>query len=190
MDYVIHNVAHHPKTRHIRAAAPTAIRHKQFILKTQRRLIPNKPIELTDAEVLDNLEELLSLESRGIVELRTRSGEIVDLKTFQVQPKLPPPPLPKFRQDSAQNDPPRGKPVQFVPDTTEELTTKDGEHSGGGMTEQAMLESKDQDLPPLPEELMHLEEAEDPIKGSPVEQDEEPEVEYKPEAETKKKRRR
>lgn len=159
MDLVIHNMAHHPKTRHIRASAPVHPRHKQFILKTQRRLIPNRPITVNEDELIDNFEQLQSLEAQGIIEVRTTSGELVVLKTRSIIPGTPESPRPRFRLDSAQNDPPRGKSSVFQPDTTEPINVHTGEHSGGGMTAEAMVQAdEDQKLPPLPDELKHLEE--------------------------------
>jgi hypothetical protein len=203
--FQVHAVMHHPKTRQIRAQAAVHPRHKQFILKDQRRLIPNKPIAVSADEVLENLTELRSLEAQGIIELRTDPGEIVSLKDFNVSPLPPVPPSPKFKQDSAQDDPPRGKSAVFTPDTTEVLTTQEGEHAGGGMTDEAIAQSKeDQDLPPLPEELKYLEEEEEPkvAAAAPVEgndfggppmgdtvDEEEPDVEHEESPKTKKRRR-
>jgi hypothetical protein len=201
--FQIHNVAHHPKTRLVRAAAPVHARHKQYILKTQRRLIPNRPIAVTEDELTENLEELKALEARGIIECRLASGELVDLKTFTVTGSLPDTSKPRFRQDSAQNDPPRGKSAVFTSDTTEEIAVKEGEHAGGGMTEEAMAEAAlEQGLPPLPEELQHLEDepkqASAPVPegnafGGPspegVDEDE-PEQEHKEQPKAKKRPRR
>lgn len=158
MEFLVHNVAHHPKTRHIRAQAPVHPRHKQFILKTQRRLIPNRPIEVSEEELHENLEDLRKLEAQGIVEVRTKSGELLLLKDFSVQEKLPDPPKPKFEPLTLQNAPPRGKSRAFTPDNTEQISVQPEEHAGGGMTEEAVAQAnEDALLPPLPPELMHLE---------------------------------
>lgn len=163
MEFMIHNVAHHPKTRLQRYQAPSHPRHKQFILKTQRRLIPNKPIEVSEKELFENIEELRSLHRRGIVEVKTKSGQVVDIHALKLEPKLPDPPKPKFRPDSAQNDPPRGKSAVFTPDTTEVISHETEAHAGGGMTPEAVAQAdEDLKLPPLPDELQHLDEPQPP----------------------------
>jgi hypothetical protein len=191
--FLIHNTAHHPKTRLIRAQAPVHPRHKQFILKSQRRLIPNRPVEIEERELAANLEELRKLEKQGILEVRTKAGRLVNLHTFDVESDPAEAPKPNFPDQTLHNAPPRGKSKSFIPDTTEEITVKLAEHAGGGMTEEAMAQAdEDAQLPPLPPELQHLDDPAPAVEAVAMEQDEEAEivhVEAAPRVKTRSRRR-
>lgn len=109
MSYLVHSVVHHPSTRTVRAQAPIHHRHKQFILKAQRRLIPNRPIAVSHEELHENLDELRAKNAQGILEVRTPDGTLIDLATLELKTKNADPPLPVVPDDSARFDPKHGE---------------------------------------------------------------------------------
>lgn len=107
--YQVHSTVHHPSTRTKRAQAPIHYRHKQFILASQRRLIPNRPITIDEDELKANLEELRALHEQGRVEVRLLDGTKFDLATLTAGEKAVTVPQPVHPDDSAKFDPPVGK---------------------------------------------------------------------------------
>lgn len=98
----------HPHFRRLRAQQPVHLRRTQRVLPTQRRLLTNRPLEITDKEFHDNLAELKELESRGVLRVLDAHRRILDLTTFEVKE----PPVPQANKkplDDANNDRPRGR---------------------------------------------------------------------------------
>lgn len=113
--FQVHSVVRSPRTRTIRAAASVHHRRTQFVLDTQSRLIPNRPITITEEDLRRNLESLKSLEAHGIVEVRTVDGRKVDLETLEPAPALAMPPLPHPPPDLASLDPRPGQAIFTAP---------------------------------------------------------------------------
>lgn len=107
--FLIHSTTRSPKTRLLRARAAQHPRHTRFILDTQRRLIPNRPVAVSKDELLRNLPALKELHSQGILEVKTPTHQLVDLDTIEAMAPPADPPLPKRVLDSIANDPPRGR---------------------------------------------------------------------------------
>lgn len=93
------------KTRTMRAQAPYHHRRTQFILDTQRRLLPARPLVIGREELLRNHTNLTALESQGILEVRTSTGRLVDLKTLAAAAAPVSVPKKAFRDESVAADP-------------------------------------------------------------------------------------
>lgn len=109
MSYVVHSTVRSVHTRTQRAAAPIHYRRSQFILDSQRRLMPGRPVTISQADLERNLVHLQELQALGIALVKTVDGRLMDLSTLQPVSALPAPPLPHPPLDSAKNDPPRGQ---------------------------------------------------------------------------------
>lgn len=110
MSYCLHSTVRSLKTRTLRATQPTHSRRTQFVLDTQRRLIPGRATVIQDDELFRNIESLKQLEKDGILEVRTPEGALVNLETLKVQVKMPDPKVrPERRVDSAHDDLPIGR---------------------------------------------------------------------------------
>lgn len=109
MEYQVHSIVRNPLTRTLRAAAPLHHRRVQYVLDTQQRLIPGRPVGITREGIARNLDHLISLEQQGIAEVRTADGRKFDLRTLAVIPAHAQPPLPNIRLDSLANDVPEGE---------------------------------------------------------------------------------
>lgn len=107
--FLIHSTTRSPRTRLQRARAAQHPRHTRFILDTQRRLIPNRPVSVTKEELLRNLPALKELHDQGVLEVKTASHQLVDLGTIEPVSLHEDPPLPKRVPDSIANDPPHGR---------------------------------------------------------------------------------
>jgi len=107
--FLIHSTTRSPRTRLQRARAAQHPRHTRFILDTQRRLIPNRPLVVTRDELLRNLPSLKELHEQGILEVKTATHKPVDLDTIEAMQTPADPPLPKRLPDSIANDPPQGR---------------------------------------------------------------------------------
>lgn len=90
--YKVVSVVRHHTTRTLRAAAAEHFRRTQFVFKTQRRLIPARPITITGKELWENLEEAIKKEAQGILQIRTTDGRLVNLKTLVPGSAVPAPP--------------------------------------------------------------------------------------------------
>jgi hypothetical protein len=129
-----------------RSAAPQHGRFKQYVLAEQLRLVRGRSIEITEEQLLANLEELRQKWQDGALEVQTPDGRAVDLFTLTAPEPLPPPAQPNFPLDSLANDAARlglekiGQPIpQFEGGTTlEEVgSVPDGDPAEAGLTETA-----------------------------------------------------
>lgn len=102
--YQIQNTTREMSTRIQRYGQPTHNRLKQYVLKSQRRLVRGRPVLVTEEELQDNLEELREKSHDGILEVRTMDGRLVDLDTLNVAPVPPTMPSPSFPLDSVTRD--------------------------------------------------------------------------------------
>jgi len=109
MSYMVHSTVRSVHTRTKRAAAPIHYRRSQFILDSQRRLMPGRPVLISQADLEKNLVHLRELQELGIALVKTVDGRLVDLDSLTPVPSIPTPPLPSPTLDSAKNDPPRGQ---------------------------------------------------------------------------------
>lgn len=108
MDYLVHSGKPLSGTRPIRPAQGTQDGHKQYICGSSIRLVPGRPVQLTEELVKANLEELRTKTREGLVHLTTLDRRLVDLETFAIAAPVPASPLPKPPLDSAANDKPGG----------------------------------------------------------------------------------
>jgi len=110
MEYCLHSTVRSLKTRTLRATQPTHVRRTQFVLDTQRRLVPGRPTVISEEELSRNLETLKQLERDGVLEVKLPTGEPVDLLHLAPKQKTPDPKLhPERLPDSAHNDLPIGR---------------------------------------------------------------------------------
>ena len=107
--YHVVNMVRSPATRTVRAAAPIHHRRTQHILDTQQRLIPNRPILISKADLLRNRDELINLEAQGIAEVREIGGRKLDLASLAVKAAIPTPPARTPRDNSIAADAPKGE---------------------------------------------------------------------------------
>jgi hypothetical protein len=102
--YAIHNTSRARHNRKQRAGLPQNPRMKQYVGETQQRLVRGQPILVSEEMVKRNLAELQAKAAAHMLELRTTDGRLVDLKTMQLAPQAPTPPLPHPLLDSVRND--------------------------------------------------------------------------------------
>lgn len=157
--YLIHSTVRHVRKRLLRKAHGGTQRRTQFVLDTQQRLVPKRPIEISEADLERNLDHLKDLERKGIIEMTTKDGRFLHLNEERLARHPPVVPLPNFRQDSATNDPPRGRLAHFEPDGSEPLPPDPAPYAGGGLTEEALARAAAEAKSPLltPEEQAALE---------------------------------
>lgn len=113
--FQVHSTVRSPRTRTLRAAAPVHHRRTQFVLDVQARLIPNRPLTITEEDLRRNLESLKALEAQGIAEVRTVDGRKVDLETLTPAPAMAIPPSPNPPPDLAALDPKPGQHIFTAP---------------------------------------------------------------------------
>ncbi|HEU4635663.1 MAG TPA: hypothetical protein VFS41_05750, partial [Edaphobacter sp.] len=102
--YNVHNVARGRGNRISRAGLPTHRGMKQYIGKAQARLVRSRPVLLTEAELLRDLEDLRARAALHLIEVRTTDGRLVDLSTLTPGEVAPSPKLPHPLLDSVAND--------------------------------------------------------------------------------------
>jgi hypothetical protein len=199
MKYAIHSTVRGRHNRMERAQAPIHARFKQHVLPDQRRLIRNRPVLISEAELKQHLGELLEQFKLNILEVRTEDGRLVDLEamaraTEKVEDKRPDiagidwaldaPPvenhIPNRIPDSVANDVPTGIPFPRIPG--DKVLTKDQiAQVVGGMASiegELKVDPKSGDVtvvtePPAPEALEEPELPHDPADAEeiPVEPD-------------------
>lgn len=106
--YKVHNVAHGRHNRSQRAALPANPRMKQFIGNTQMRVLPGRPVHLSQEQFEACLPELRDKVAACILEVRTLDGRVVNLDTLTAEAARVSPPLAKKRLDSVEYDKPAG----------------------------------------------------------------------------------
>ncbi len=76
--------------RALRAASPAHLRLKQFIFPQQLRLVRNRPVIISEEQLLTNLDELRTKAKLGILEVRTQLGQrLVDLELVATSQTVP-----------------------------------------------------------------------------------------------------
>lgn len=105
---VLLNVVRRQRTRLKRMQAPGRHRFKQYVGDV--RLVRNRPRPVRRSFVEKHLEQLKAMEAEGTVEVRTESGQLVDLNTMKSAAPPAPKPQPKPQMDSVANDKPMGSP--------------------------------------------------------------------------------
>lgn len=162
-DYLVHNTSRSIHTRTLRAAQPTHTGHKQFITSAQLRLVRARPLQITEEQLRDNLEELREKTGRGLLSVSTLDGRKIDLDTFIPEEAPLPPVKPHPPLDSVAND--KQNVGEYMPKF----------HGGlAAPTEVPILtstaRSNIEELPvemfsPTPEEVEHVERPSHPRRG-------------------------
>ena len=106
--YKVHNVAHGRHNRSQRAALPANPHMKQFIGNTQMRVLPGRPVHLSQEQFEAFLPELRDKAAACILEVRTLDGRVMNLETLEAEVARVSPPLLKKRLDSVEHDKPSG----------------------------------------------------------------------------------
>ena len=101
MEYQVVNITRSPQGRLSRASNRGAIRHTQYILDSQLRMVPGRPALITQEDLDRNLDELREKSRLDILEVRTLDGRRLNLDTLTPEPSPALPPLPTTRE---QND--------------------------------------------------------------------------------------
>jgi len=104
MNYQIHNGSRAIHNRSLRSQMPQHGGHKQYVCKAELRLIRGRPLEVSDLQLQEHLEELQEKQEQGLVYVTTVDGHMVDLLTMEVSPSVPESPRPTPALDSAAND--------------------------------------------------------------------------------------
>jgi hypothetical protein len=106
--YKVINVAHGRHNRGARAGLPANPRLKQHVGTSQQRVLPGRPVHLSEEQLQECLPELRQKVASHIFEVRTHDDRLVDLSTLKAAPPKMPPPLVKKRLDSVNYDKPSG----------------------------------------------------------------------------------
>jgi hypothetical protein len=107
--YKVINVAHGRHNRGARSALPANPRMKQHIGSTQMRVLPGRPVFISQEQFDACLPELRDKAAANIFEVRTLDDRIVDLSTLDVAAPQVVPPLVNKPLDSLANDKPAGR---------------------------------------------------------------------------------
>ena len=106
---VLHNTVRRQHTRLKRAQSPTRHRFKQYV-GGAIRVTRNRPRPVRQSFVEKHLVQLKDMFEAGLMEVRTRGGQLVDLNTMKAASPPKPKPQPNRRLDSAADDKPMGSP--------------------------------------------------------------------------------
>lgn len=106
--YKIINVAHGRHNRSQRSALPANPRLKQHVGASQQRVLPGRPVYLSEEQLQECLPELRHKVASHIFEVRTHDDRLVDLSTLKAAPPKVSPPIAKKRLDSVNHDKPSG----------------------------------------------------------------------------------
>ena len=90
--YQVVNVAHGRHNRGARSALPANPRMKQHIGAAQQRVLPERPVFLTEQQLQECLPELREKVAAHIFEVRTLDGRVLDLSTMKAAEVKPIPP--------------------------------------------------------------------------------------------------
>jgi len=110
--YTLHNVSRHVSFRSSRASAASHMRKKHYVGDTQMRLVPARPLRVSEDVIKRNIVELRQKAAQHILEVRTLDGRLVDLETMEAAPAAPMPLLPHPKLDSVADDKQVG---QYIP---------------------------------------------------------------------------
>lgn len=111
VEYLVHNGSRSRSSRTLRALLPEHGGHKQYVMNNQRRLVSNRPLQLSESQLSEYREEFCQKESKGLLYVTTLDGRPVDIATLFSKPVAPESPLPRPRLDSAAYDKPVGTSV-------------------------------------------------------------------------------
>jgi len=150
MKYVVHNTVRARHTRSLRVLAAQHPRQRVHVGASQMRVVRGRPLYITEEQLRQYQGELRDKASQGILEVRTVSGQLVDLLTLQAAPLPVAPPLPNAPLDSIANDDPG--PVLRLPPSGEMDEVLPGEPSlfanlGGNDEDDGEAEEKSEDSP-------------------------------------------
>lgn len=115
--YQIHNTTRDRSNRTQRAQS-VGLRFKHYVGAEQIRMVRARALNVTEEWIAANLDELQDKAGRGILEVRTLDGAVVDLSTMTAGKSPLSPPLPHPVLDSAANDKAAGEPKQMYPGGT------------------------------------------------------------------------
>lgn len=107
--YKVINVAHGRHNRGARSALPANPRMKQHIGSTQMRVLPGRPVFISQEQFDACLPELRDKTAAHIFEVRTLDDRIVDLATLEAAAPQAVPPLVNKPLDSIARDKPAGR---------------------------------------------------------------------------------
>jgi hypothetical protein len=110
--YAVHSVVRAAAHRTHRAQLPAALRKKHYLGTEQVRLMPGRPLIITEDMLRRNLEDFRSKAALHILEVRMMDGRVVDLATLEPGPAAPTPLLPHPKLDSVADDKQVG---QYIP---------------------------------------------------------------------------
>lgn len=125
--FTIHNKVRGRDNRTQRATAPVHHRLAPRVGDEQLRLRRGRPLQVTEDFLFRNFAALKEQHGKGIIEVRSPSGEIIPLDqisheeieahadTLPTIPNMPPPPLPNFPLDDAKRDKPAGQVMPTEP---------------------------------------------------------------------------
>lgn len=111
-------------TRTLRAKQPTRARFKQYLFgDPSKRLVRNRPLRISLAELSQNIDTLAESEAAGLLSVHMADGRRVDLKALKggylvLGPVVPASPPPNPPLDSIANDLPSGNPMPTYVDGT------------------------------------------------------------------------
>lgn len=134
-------------TRPHRRAGAARGETKQYVLGGTRRLLPERDVMISHADLLAHRDELLDRSKRGLLEVRTNDGRRVNLTTLEVG-TLPPPPTPPAPPDfSLEAELRREPPKSVVPATnTVPLTPEEASSTVAAM---AGVTAEEAEPPPV-----------------------------------------
>ena len=115
MNYLIHNAVRDCHNRTLRASKPTHRGMKQFLFKSQDRLVRGRPILVTEEKLLANIDEIKSKVRDGLVYVTLGNLTPFDVERF-VPATTPKTKSPEFPLDSINRDRHVGLPMNQYAD--------------------------------------------------------------------------
>lgn len=113
--FALHSVVRGRGNRSHRAAGPVHHRFRQHVTTDQLRLVRGRPVPISGAKVLANLDELRKKFAAHILEVRTLHGQrVLNLQTLEIASSALSPALPHRLPDSVARDRNKGIGV-FIP---------------------------------------------------------------------------
>ena len=109
-NYVLHSTVRKVQTRTKRALAPKRHRFVQRIGGGDITLRRGRPVTVTEEVFLRHFEDIVVREDEGKSEVRTVTGELVDLSTLKAAPPAKSKPQPEKKLDTVADDKPTGRP--------------------------------------------------------------------------------
>lgn len=140
MKYVVHNTVRARHTRSLRVLAAQHPRQRVHVGDSQMRVVRGRPLYITEEQLRRYQAELQDKAHQGVLEVRTASGQLVDLATLKVAPPPVAPPIPHVRLDSIANDdpgpmiriPPAGDLDETIPGEPSLFANLGGDDEEGG----------------------------------------------------------